>query len=196
MFVTGLVLAAGPSRRLGRPRQLLPYRGTTLLGVTMSAARACRFRQLLVTVSGSAEAIDDLVDLSGATVVHCGESVDGYGASVRAALPYVDPLAAGIVLLSGDQPGVVPWAVRDLVARAAMETVGVCRYENGLGFPMWLGRAVFDDLAAMHDDRAVWRLFEPPAADAFEVPVEGRIPVAVDTWDRLRELLDQDRDAS
>ncbi len=47
-LVTGLVLAAGGSRRLGQPKQLLPYGGATLLDHVLGTARACAFDQLLV----------------------------------------------------------------------------------------------------------------------------------------------------
>ncbi|RVW05472.1 nucleotidyltransferase family protein [Rhodococcus xishaensis] len=196
MFVTGLVLAAGRSRRLGRPKQLLPYRGATLLDATLRTARACRFHQLLVTVPGAAEAIEDIVDLRGCTVVHTPDSGSGCSASVKAALPEVDPLAAGIVLLLGDQPGVQPWTVRDLVSRGAMENIGMCRYTDGLGHPLWLGRSVFGELAMLRGDKAVWGLFDRHPDDAFEIPVDDRIPLDVDTWDEYRALLDQDQDAS
>ncbi|WP_430333259.1 nucleotidyltransferase family protein [Rhodococcus sp. ACT016] len=196
MFVTGLVLAAGGSRRLGRPKQLLPYRGATLLDATLAVARACRFHQLLVTVPGSAEAIEALVDLRGCTVVHCPDAGSGCSASVRAALPLVDPLSAGIVLLLGDQPGVRPWTVRDLIARGAMENIGLCRYEDGFGHPLWLGRNAFDELAQLQGDKAVWKLFDSDDVDAFAVPIEERVPLDVDTWDGYRALLDQDRDVS
>ena len=51
-FVAGLVLAAGGSSRLGRPKQLLPYRGATLLDAVLGTARACGFDQLLVALGG------------------------------------------------------------------------------------------------------------------------------------------------
>ncbi|MFC9514644.1 NTP transferase domain-containing protein [Nocardiaceae bacterium NPDC056970] len=196
MFVTGLVLAAGSSRRLGRPKQLLPYRGATLLDATLAVARACHFHQLLVAVPGSAEAIEDLVDLRGCTVVHCPDAGSGCSASVKAALPEIDPLASGIVLMLGDQPGVRPATVRELVVRGRLENIGLCRYRDGEGHPLWLGRGVFGDLAELYGDKAVWKLFDRTDIDVFDVPIEGRIPLDVDTWDEYRALLDQDRDAS
>ena len=56
-FVTGLVLAAGGSQRLGRPKQLLPYGGGTLLGHVLGVARACRFDQLVVALGGAADEV-------------------------------------------------------------------------------------------------------------------------------------------
>lgn len=53
MFVTGLVLAAGGSRRLGEPKQLLPYGGGTLLDSVLRTARECDFDQLIVTLGGA-----------------------------------------------------------------------------------------------------------------------------------------------
>ncbi len=68
--VTGVVLAAGNSRRLGTPKQLLPYRDTTLLGATLDVARSAGFDQLIVTLGGGvAQAVRDAVPLDGADVV-------------------------------------------------------------------------------------------------------------------------------
>ena len=68
-MITGLVLAAGGSRRLGEAKQLLPFRGRTLLGATLDMARACGFDELVVTLGGSAAAIRATVDLSGVRVI-------------------------------------------------------------------------------------------------------------------------------
>ena len=68
-FVTGLVLGAGGSSRLGRPKQLLPFAGTTLLGHVVGVARICRFDQLVVAIGAAAEDVRGAVDLDGADVV-------------------------------------------------------------------------------------------------------------------------------
>lgn len=55
--VTGVVLAAGRSSRLGSPKQLLPYGATTLLGATLEVARRCPFDQLIVTLGGASDEV-------------------------------------------------------------------------------------------------------------------------------------------
>ncbi len=51
-FVTGLVLAAGGSKRLGQPKQLLPFGEATLLDHVLSVARLCPFDQRLSVIGG------------------------------------------------------------------------------------------------------------------------------------------------
>jgi molybdenum cofactor cytidylyltransferase len=83
-FVAGLVLAAGGSRRLGRPKQLLPYGGATLLDHTVATARSCRFDQLIVAIGGAADEVRERVDLSGADVVVNEGYGEGCSSSIRA----------------------------------------------------------------------------------------------------------------
>ena len=82
-FVSGLVLGAGGSKRLGRPKQLLPYGDGTLLGHVVETARGCDFDQLVVAVGGSAGEVRDAVDLSGAEVV----VNDAYGSGCSSRSP-------------------------------------------------------------------------------------------------------------
>src|SRR5262245_12407050 len=152
MVVTGLVLAAGGSSRLGEPKQLLPFRGRTLLDATLDVARSCDFDQILVTVGGASEQVRSTVDLTGVDVVENVAYGTGCSSSIVTALDRVDPRADGIVLLLGDQPGVTARAVRALVREVAGHRLGVCRYDDGRGHPLWLGRAVFADLQELHGD--------------------------------------------
>jgi molybdenum cofactor cytidylyltransferase len=181
-FVTGLVLAAGGSRRLGQPKQLLPFRGATLLDAALGTARACAFDQLLVTLGGWAEEVRAGVDLSDAQVVVNDAYGTGCSSSIAAAMGALDPRAGLLVLLLGDQPGVTPEAVRALLAGRGAAPIAVCRYHDGLGHPLAFGRELFAELATLNGDKAVWRLLDERAAERAEVPVPGVIPRDVDTW--------------
>jgi molybdenum cofactor cytidylyltransferase len=181
-FVAGLVLAAGGSRRLGQPKQLLPFGSATLLDHTIATARSCCFDQLIVAVGGAADDVRACVDLSGADVV----VNEGYGAgcssSIAAAMDALDPRARLLVLLLGDQPGVTSGTVAGLLAGRGDARLAVCRYDDGLGHPFCFSRPLFATLRGLHGDKAVWKLVAAGGDDVARVPVEGPVPIDVDTW--------------
>ena len=192
MVVTGLVLAAGGSSRLGEPKQLLPFRGRTLLDAALEVARSCDFDQILVTLGGALDEVRSTVDLTGVEVVENVAYGTGCSSSIVTALDRVDPRADGIVLLLGDQPGVTAGAVRALVPEVAGQPLGVCRYDDGRGHPMWLGRAVFDDLRTLHGDKGVWKLLESGRYPVREVAIAGPVPRDVDDRDDYLAMLAQE----
>ena len=180
-FVAGLVLAAGGSRTLGRPKPLLPYNGGTLLDHTLSTARACEFDQLIVTLGGASDGVRAAVDLRGTTVVENPDYGEGCSSSIAAALPALDPRCDVLVLMLGDQPGVGPTVVRTLLARRGTSPIAVSRYDDGIGHPFAFSRSVFGDLGELHGDKGVWKLVESRDGDVLEVRVPGHLPPDVDT---------------
>lgn len=181
-FVAGLVLAAGGSSRLGRPKQLLPYGGATLLDHTVATARACEFDQLIVALGGQSEKVRSRVNLSGADVVVNPSFGTGCSSSIAAAMEALDARATALVLMLGDQPGVVPATVRVLLAARGDAPIAVCLYDDGRGHPFAFDHTTFDDLRGLHGDKAVWRMLDERAGEVEEVPVAGRVPLDVDTW--------------
>ena len=189
-FVTGLVLGAGGSRRLGRPKQLLAYGDRTLLGHVVGVARSAGFEQLIVAIGGAADEVRAGVDLAGAEVVVNDAYGEGCSSSIAAALGAVDPRAGALVLMLGDQPGVDAATVATLLAGRGDAPLAVCRYDDGRGHPIAFGRDVFAELAGLHGDKGVWRLLDRRAEDVVEVAVPGPIPRDVDTQDDYRAVLD------
>jgi molybdenum cofactor cytidylyltransferase len=188
-FVTGLVLAAGGSSRLGRPKQLLPYRGATLLDAVLATARRCPFDQLVVALGGAAGEVRDVVDLADADVVVNDAYGAGCSSSIAAALSALDPRCDVLVLLLGDQPGVTPGSVGALLAARGDAPLAVCRYDDGRGHPFAFGRDAFADLAELHGDKAVWKLLDRRADEVAEAPVPGPVPLDVDTWEDYEAVL-------
>jgi molybdenum cofactor cytidylyltransferase len=180
-FVCGLVLGAGGSKRLGRPKQLLPYRDGTLLGHIVGVARACDFDQLVVAIGGAAEDVRAGVDQTGADVVVNHAYGEGCSSSIAAALGVIDPRCEVLVLMLGDQPGVTANTVEALLAGRGDAALAVCRYDDGRGHPIAFARSVFAALADLHGDKGVWRLLDQAGDDVAEVAVAGAIPLDVDT---------------
>jgi molybdenum cofactor cytidylyltransferase len=182
--VTGLVLAAGGSKRLGRPKQLLPFGGATLLDHTLGTARDCGFDQLVCVIGGGVvDQIRATVDLSGADVVENHDYGEGCSSSIALALQAVDERSEVLVLLLGDQPGVTAATVQALLDGRGDAPLALCGYDNGRGHPFAFERSIFGELAQLHGDKGVWKLQDRYADVLAEVRVPGPIPLDVDTWE-------------
>jgi molybdenum cofactor cytidylyltransferase len=187
--VTGVVLAAGGSRRLGTPKQLLPLGNTTVLGATLEVARGCQFDQLILTLGGVADEVREAIALDGLDIVIVDDPESGCSSSLRTAMRWVDRRADGIVLMLGDQPGVACETVTKLIAFGGGADIAVCEYSDGVGHPFWLSRKVFGELAEMHGDKGIWRLMEAGRFAVRRIPIDDAVPLDVDTWDDYRRLL-------
>ena len=187
--VTGVLLAAGSSSRLGTPKQLLPFGGTTVLGASLDVARSCSFDQIIVTLGGAATSVLATVPMHGVQTVIADDFGSGCSSSLRIALSRVDPHAAGIVLLLGDQPAMARDTVERMITKGAAAPIAVCRYSDGVGHPFWLSRSVFGELAQLHGDKGVWKLIESGRIPVHELAVDDTAPLDVDTWDDYQRLL-------
>jgi molybdenum cofactor cytidylyltransferase len=188
-FVAGLVLAAGGSTRLGQPKQALRYGSGTLLDHVLGVARACAFDQLVCVIGGGGDDVRAAVNFEGVKVVVNLAFGSGCSSSIATALGALDPRADVLVLMLGDQPGVSADAVRALVAGRGSAPIAACGYTDGRGHPLAFGRAMFSELAAMHGDKAVWKLMDRFAPAVLEVPVPGPIPRDIDTWEDYQAVL-------
>ena len=183
--VAVVVLAAGGSSRLGMPKQLVRWRGRTLLrravetalaGVrqggtgTGRTARATTVPLGPVVVVLGAEAERLRAELRGLPVVVAvnGRWREGLASSLRTGLRAARAAAgrggggpAAILFLACDQPYVTPGLVRRLVRRfRAGAPIVACAYADTLGVPALFGRAYFGELAGLEGDAGAKRIIE------------------------------------
>ena len=188
-FTTGLVLSAGGSKRLGQPKQLLAYGPATLLDHVLNTARACAFDQLICVVGGSAHEVKARIDLAGVQLVENDHFGEGCSSSIAAALTAVDPRCQVLVLMLGDQPGVSAATVGKLLTGRGDSALAACGYDDGRGHPLAFSRSTFDQLAALHGDKGVWKLLDRAGDRVVDVPVSGAVPRDVDTWEDYEAAL-------
>ncbi len=184
--LTALVLGAGLSRRFGRPKQLLPYRGTTLLNWVVTQAEANPAVDAVIVVLGQAsEQIAASLTLRRACAVVAEDFDEGCAASYRTGLAASDPLTHGLMILPGDQPDIHPEAIERLAAawRASdgAQAIVVARYQGVLGHPLIFDRRLFPELATLHGDKAAWKLLDRHPQSVSYVELDWPAPTNINT---------------
>ncbi len=184
-FVSGLILGAGGSTRLGQPKQLLSFRGTTLLGwVVGEAEGATALDEVVVVLGRAAEEIRRRVAFGRARVVENPVFGEGCSSSYRAGIGTLDQRAEAVIVLLGDQPGVD----RAIIERVAEDwrrdggRIVLASYRGTRGHPMLFARDLFDALVGLRSDKAAWKILDAHPEWVREVSLDRQLPADVDTW--------------
>jgi len=191
-FISGLVLGAGASQRFGPPKQLLPYRGTTMLGwVVDQAQRATGLDEVVVVLGRAADKIRAQVDFGPARVVENPVFGEGCSSSYRAGIAAINSEATAIMIILGDRPGVTPQIIDRLTeAWREQETpIALCSYQGRKGHPMIFARSMFPQLVDLHGDKAAWKLVDANESTVQEVRFDIPYPDDINTREDFERLV-------
>ncbi|HEY8010443.1 MAG TPA: nucleotidyltransferase family protein [Rudaea sp.] len=150
-----VLLAAGSSTRLGETKQLLIYRGETLVWRAARAAMATAPGDAVIVLGAQADSIFTQVQDLPLRRVDCADWQAGMGASLRAGIAALSSTCIGALIVLCDQPHLeaahleslcAAWRPQPLCAAASL-------YVGHLGVPALLPRAWFADLQTLEGDR-------------------------------------------
>lgn len=186
------MLAAGGSRRLARPKQLLEWDGRPLLEHVVSAVASWPANEVVVVLGAYAEEILDRVDFGPSLVVINPDWEEGLAASLRVGLDLLsrDARHEGVFVALGDQPQIPPEVPSALLA-AANETgrpavVPVYRYQRGN--PVLVSRTLWARLMSLHGDAGASAVLQAHPAWVHEVRFDHPVPADIDTPADLHKL--------
>lgn len=191
--VGAVILAAGSSSRMGRPKQLLRFGGESLLRrAALAALGAWCDPVVVVTGAHAAQARGELRGLNVREVENLGWE-SGMSSSVRAgvgALLETHADAGAVVLMLCDQPLVTAEVIAALVAahRATGRAVVASRYAESFGVPALFARPLFGELSRLEGGAGAKQVIGRHAPSAHFVPFPGG-EVDVDTPEDFSRLL-------
>jgi len=151
-MIAGLILAAGESRRMGRDKALLAYRGRTFLETIASNLRTAGIEKITVVLGHHADMIKRASKLGGAQVVVNQDYLRGQTSSLQVGIATAQESAAeAVVLCLVDHPAVSAAVVTKLVERfeATHSPVLIPTYNGERGHPIVIGQALFLELLAV-----------------------------------------------
>lgn len=189
MRIAGLILAAGESSRLGRPKQLVKYKGNSLLNHAINTLLETGINDVFVVLGANRNRIASSIHSSEVITIYNDQWRDGMGSSLSAgirALEFDDQIEAVLVILS-DQPKITAAHYNALVSSSKEKEQIVCSaYDGAIGVPAIFPRSCFRDLKALTGDKGA-----RPVIDSYENKIS--IPCAdcgidIDTPDDLINL--------
>ncbi|HSE17939.1 MAG TPA: nucleotidyltransferase family protein [Pyrinomonadaceae bacterium] len=190
-FISGLVLGAGASQRFGPPKQLLPYRGTTMLGwVVDQAQHASGLDEVVVVLGRAADQVREQVDFGAARVVENPVFGEGCSSSYRAGLGAINPESTAIMIILGDLPGITPHIIDRLADewRRSEASIALGSYQGRKGHPMIFARSLFPQLVDLHGDKAAWKLVDANKSLVQEVHFDIPYPDDINTPEDFERL--------
>lgn len=177
--VAAIVLAAGASRRLGQPKQLLMYSGETLLERAIRMAVEAGASPVLTVLGANREMILAAIDLDRAVPVVNNDWERGIATSIHAGLESLDaiaPDANAALILSCDQPRLTADHLHLLIETFAAQVeppIVASSYAGVVGIPAVFPHVVFPHLLALRGDQGARALLAQPPCPLIPVAFSG-----------------------
>lgn len=197
-FLSGVILAAGASTRLGQPKQLLALGDRPLIQHVIDHVAASCVSEIVLVLGHAAAEIEAVIRVPSSRPVRIvvnSEYAEGQSTSLRCGLRSTDARAAGAAILLGDQPGVadelidrVAMAFLTADARLARPVFRDAGRRVVPGHPVFLARRIWAEVDHLRGDQGARGIIAAHPEWLLEVPVDGEPPGDVDTWDDYRRL--------
>ena len=192
MSIAALVLAAGGSRRLGRPKQLEPWGDTNLLGHVLRKVHALPVEEVWVVLGHQSEQILAETDLGDAGVIENPEWEEGIASSLRIGLDALTRLSRceRALIMVADQPETPSAVMEELIESHGRggKPVSVPKYRYSWGNPVVVDRSLWPRVMSLDGDEGAMRLWQAHPEWVNEVWFSEAPPRDVDTETDIAEM--------
>jgi molybdenum cofactor cytidylyltransferase len=189
--VAAIVLAAGSSRRMGQPKQVLMFNGKTLLEHTLGNVREAGIGEIVLVLGANAEEIGSRILTDGLKVVVNAGHEAGMGTSLRTGLAAVSPEMEAALIVLADQPFVRPRTLRAIVEsrRSTGAQITIPLYNGFRGNPVLLDRSVFPEVMSLSGDVGCRAIFGTHVEGIHKLPVDDMgVLIDIDSPEDLQHL--------
>ncbi|QRR01583.1 nucleotidyltransferase family protein [Dyadobacter sandarakinus] len=192
--MTGIIiLAAGNSSRLGKPKQLLHFRGQSLLSHMVQEALNVQEKVVFVVTGAKQELIDAEIGQKPVHLIYNPDWETGMGSSIAAgvkALCSMYPQLQAVIIAVCDQPFVNAEHLKQLIATAehSPENIIASAYAGTMGTPALFPNLFFDELKALTGQEGAKKLFTRHASQLSSVHFPSG-ETDIDTHEDYEKLL-------
>ena len=178
-----ILLAAGASSRLGKPKQLLQYKGKTLLQHALQIGIATEMSPIITVLGANSELVRQPVEHKNIHTVINKEWSEGMASSIRCGMQQlltIAPAVEGVIIMVCDQPFVTSKLLTDLVEKHQLtgKPIIASSYTNNLGTPALFDTTIFALLNLLKGDSGAKKMMQanPDWVESVDFPL-GEIDI-------------------
>jgi molybdenum cofactor cytidylyltransferase len=191
MNIGCLILAAGSSSRLGRPKQLLKYNQKTLIENTISTVLAAEISPIYVALGSDFELIRDAIHNCPVKIIHHHAWQEGIGSSIRTGISYMENENHfdAILIMLCDQPHIGSEHLKDLIRAFSQKEKSIIAtgYGKHTGVPALFDRKIFPSLKELSGDKGAKDIINKNSDDIYVINFE-QAAIDIDTPEDFNNL--------
>ena len=192
VFISAILLAAGQATRMGELKQLLPFRGKTLVEWALAPLLHPAVSEVIAVVGYRAEEVQKILAAYPVKIVLNEQFVEGMGSSIQRGLQEISPRARAVLIGLADQPGISTEVVTMLIAAfgSTEKRIIIPVSAGRRGHPVLFDLSLKAEMLAASKEVGLRQVLRARPEEILEVPVEGEgILLDVDTPEEYRRLL-------
>ncbi|HPI79137.1 MAG TPA: nucleotidyltransferase family protein [Cyclobacteriaceae bacterium] len=170
-----LLLAAGPSSRMGRSKQLLPVHGKPLLQTIVNELVAAGTGEVIVVLGAYAKDHKKTISSHRIKTIENGQWQNGMGSSIKVGLNFIQEQVArpeAIIISVCDQPHLASGHIIALahLYRTSKKTIVASTYNGAIGVPVLFDKSHFASLAKINDNEGAKNIIQQNLAQTATLP--------------------------
>jgi len=182
--IWSIILAAGESKRMGSPKMLLPFNGSTILENVIHNVAGSAADGILVVLGANAEKIGELVSIYGVLQCKNENFREGMLSSVKCGFRNLPGDMEAVLVFQGDQPCISAGTINSLIDAFHQSDKGIVLpvYKGKRGHPLLLDIKYSEEVERLDPDEGLRGVIRLHADDIQEVDtMESGILRDIDT---------------
>jgi molybdenum cofactor cytidylyltransferase len=195
-MISAIVLAAGESKRMGQPKQLLEWQGKTLLQHVLESLISSDADEIILILGHESDRIRESLSALPIKIVINPDYKQGMASSLRQGLLAMDPKSEAFLVLLADQPSIGPDIMNDMIRefQQADPKRGIVRpvYRGLQGHPVLIGAQYLQEALQLQGDVGARQILMNHLDDILEIDVDQDVVLKdIDTPEEYQKYTKQ-----
>ncbi|MEN6324860.1 MAG: nucleotidyltransferase family protein [Syntrophomonas sp.] len=191
-MISAIILAAGTSARMGRPKLLLPFRGVSLIRSVTLNVLASAVDEVLVVSGYRAAAVNSEIEDLPVRIVYNPNYLQGQGTTLAAGARQVNPASECFLVFMGDQPLIDAAIINRLIKEYRQSNCFALRpeYRGQPGHPVLFHGSLLEPLKTLGEDEGARKILARLGNRVVNLPVSNQeVIIDVDTPEAYLNLI-------